>query len=250
MSKNSILLLLLLLPLQLLSATPVAINKKNIGICVMATGRYDSFIEPLVESSRKNFCVDHNVTFFVFTDGTIPNAPDIIRIEQSRLGWPYDTMLRPEIYFKNRDKLQSMDYLFSMDADMRITGRVGNRILSDLVGTQHPGFYFTRGTYETNPNSVAYVKNSEGKFYFAGGFWGGSAKKFLQACKQISRNIRVDMNNGIMPLWHDESHLNRYFIDHPPTKVLTPSYCYWEGKVLPFKQRIVALNKDHNQYRK
>lgn len=243
-------LLLLLLPLQLLSAKDIQNSKKNIGICVMATGRYDSFIEPLVESARQNFCTDHNVTFFVFTDGTIPQAKDIVRIQQSRLGWPYDTMLRPEVYFKNRTTLQDMDYLFSMDADMRITGKVGKRILSDLVGTQHPGFYSKRGTYETNPNSVAYVEKNEGEFYFAGGFWGGTAKNFLQACKQISKNIRTDMDNGIMPLWHDESHLNRYFIDNPPTRVLTPAYCYWEGKVLPFKQRIVALNKDHSQYRK
>lgn len=227
-----------------------ASTQKKIGLCVAATGRYDQFIPDLIRSARIHFCKNHRVTFFVFTDGNIPNAPDIVRIEQKRLGWPYDTMMRFEMYFKNRNALTDMDYLFALDADMRFVDEVGSEILSDLVGTQHPGFVGKRGSYEVNPRSLACVKSHEGTTYFAGGFWGGSRNAFLKTCEEMTRRIHVDLKNGFIAVWHDESHLNRYFIDHPPTKILSPSYCYPESWNLPYKKKLLALDKNHAEFRK
>ncbi len=225
-------------------------KQKKIGLCVTATGRYDQFIPDLVNSARAYFCKKHKVTFFVFTDGTIPNAPDIVRIQQQRLGWPNDTMMRFEIYCKNQQALADMDYVFALDADMRFVDKVGSEILADLVGTQHPGFVNKRGSYETNPRSLACVKPNEGSIYFAGGFWGGSRALFFKTCAEANRRIHIDLTNGILPVWHDESHLNRYFIDHPPTKILSPSYCYPESVKLPYKKKLIALDKDHGKLRK
>ena len=221
----------------------------NVGLCITATGKYDQFVEPLVNSARAYFCKKHKVTFFVFTDGNIPNAPDIVRIQQKRLGWPYDTMMRFEIYNNNRSAFANMDYVFALDADMRFVDTVGSEILADLVGTQHPGFVNKRGSYETNPRSLAFIKPNEGSIYFAGGFYGGSRDSFLKLCEEANRRIHIDLNNGIIPVWHDESHLNRYFIDHPPSKILTPSYCYPESLKLPYKKRLLALDKDHGKLR-
>lgn len=53
-----------------------------------------------------------------------------------------------------------------------------------------------------------------------------------------------------MAVWHDESHWNRYCIDHKPTTILSPSYCYPESWNLPYKKRLLALDKDHIAYRK
>jgi histo-blood group ABO system transferase len=225
-------------------------NRKKVGLCIVATGRYDHFIAPLVDSARKYFCPNQDVTYFVFTDGTIPQAPDIVRIEQKRLGWPYDTMMRFEIYAANEQPLKKMDYLFACDADMLFVDTVGDEILSKFVGTQHPGFVNKRGSYETNPKSLAYVPENKGKIYFAGGFWGGFSTKFLKVCNELNRRIHVDLSNNIIPVWHDESHLNRYCIDHPPTKVLSPSYCYPENWSLPYHRRLLALDKNHSEMRK
>lgn len=225
-------------------------SRKKIGLCVAATGRYDQFIPNLIQSARIHFCKNHSVTFFVFTDGNIPSAPDIVRIEQKRLGWPYDTMMRFEMYCTHRDALANMDYLFALDADMQFVDQVGSEILSDLVGTEHPGFVGKRGAFETNPRSAACVNSNEGTIYFAGGFWGGSKNAFLKTCEELNRRIHLDLKNGMIAEWHDESHLNRYFIDQPPTKILSPSYCYPETWNLPYKKRLLALDKNHAELRK
>ena len=118
-----------------------------------------------------------------------------------------------------------------------------------LVGTEHPGFYGgRRGTYETNPLSTSYVPPQEGKIYYAGEFNGGTSEAFLNIAKTLMNNIDKDLENNFIATWHDESHLQRYFIDNPP-KTLNPSYCYPESWNIPFEKKIIALDKDHKSIR-
>ena len=221
----------------------------KIGLLIMATGKYIQFVKPLIESAEKYFCVKHNVTYYVFTDGELPPADNIVTIYQDRIGWPYDSMMRGHVYAAHADLLKKEDYLFACDADMLFVDYVGNEILGKRVATRHPGFLNKRGTYETNPLSTAYVSDKEGKYYFAGGFYGGYAKQFLKIVKTNAKNIDTDLRNGIIAIWHDESHWNRYCIDHKPSIVLSPSYCYPEGSDLPYKKKLIALNKNHEQLR-
>jgi histo-blood group ABO system transferase len=221
----------------------------NVGLMIVATGKYVSFVPPLLDSARKHFCPGHKVTFFVFTEGQLPAAPDCVRIEQSRLGWPYDTMMRFEMYAHQADVLKEMDYLFACDADMLFVDTVGDEILCERVGTLHPGFVGSRGTYETRPDSLAYIPRQEGKVYFAGGFYGGRSENVLRMCAELTRRIYDDLGRGIIAVWHDESHLNRYFIDNEPTVVLPPAYCYPEypdGRPGPWKKwapKLIAIFK-------
>jgi histo-blood group ABO system transferase len=132
---------------------------------------------------------------------------------------------------------------------MRFVDAVGEEILSDRVATQHPYLYNTRGTPETNPKSLACISEAEQMQYFAGGFNGGSSEEFLKMSKTLSENIDRDFSNNIIAIWHDESHMNRYFVDNPPTKILDPGYCYCELTNIPFKRRLLALQKNHNEIR-
>lgn len=222
----------------------------NIGLVVMATGKYIKFVPPLIRSAEQYFCTDHNITYFIFTDGELPPDDNVVVCYQEKLGWPYDTMMRYHAYAKQADLLAEQDYIFACDADMRFVDTVGDEILGERVATIHPAFYFRRGTYETNPISTACVNYDEGEHYFAGGFYGGSSKEFLKILDTNIANIEKDQENGYIAIWHDESHWNRYCIDNPPTVILTPEYCYPEGCQIPFKPRLVALNKNHNEMRK
>ncbi len=222
----------------------------NVGLLVVATGKYINFVPPLVESARKHFCPDHTITYFVFTDGSLPAADDIVCLPHTRLGWPYDTMMRCAAYYQYRDMFDDMDYLFALDADMLFVDTVGDEILGERVATIHPGFVGKRGTYETRSESNAHVAPDEGKYYFAGGFHGGNSKEFLKLVHTMLTNINEDLENGVVAVWHDESHLNRYFIDNPPTVILNPSYCYPESWKLPYHKRLLALDKNHAEMRK
>ncbi|MBI5274772.1 MAG: hypothetical protein HY860_06960 [Chlamydiales bacterium] len=223
---------------------------KNVGLCIMATGKYATYAETFIESARKHFCTDHKVTYFVFTDQQLQPAKDVVRIEQKRLGWPHDTMMRFSVYYNNKDAFNDLDYIFASDADMLFVADVGSEILSDRVATQHPGFVGKRGSYETNPISMACINDNEGSYYFAGGFYGANKEEFVKLCGTLSNNIEADLTKNFIAVWHDESHLNRYFINNPPTKILNPSYCYPESWNLPYEKKLLALDKNHAEMRK
>jgi Glycosyltransferase family 6 len=136
--------------------------------------------------------------------------------------------------------------------------RVNKEILSDLVGVQHCGFFQRIGPYEENPNSVFYVQDrSQYRQYYGGGFSGGKKANYLALSSWCNDMIDKDVSNGIIPIWHDETAINRYFLDHPPLS-LTPSYHYpqsnierykkmWGGNV--FHPRIMLPDKDHHNIR-
>lgn len=222
----------------------------TIGLCVMATGKYSQYAERMIASARTYFCNDHDVTFFVFTDQKINIDKDIVRVEQKRLGWPYDTLFRFKVYYDNKHLFKKMDYLFAVDADMLFVDHVGSEILSDRVATLHPGYVGKKGPYEKKRHTMARVKKHEEKNYYCGGFYGGRKKEFLRLCNYTTKNIKIDLKNDFIAVWHDESHINRFFIDRPPTKVLSPSYCYPESWDLPYPKKLLALDKDHLEMRK
>ncbi len=236
---------------------------EKVGLLIVATGKYDSFVDPLIKSARRHFCPNQEVTYYVFTDGTIPEADDIVKVYQKRLGWPYDTLMRNSIYHEHRDVFASEDYLFALDADMLFVNTVGEEIFGERVATLHPGYATTGASfpYETNPKSRAYVPKKAGSMYFAGGFFGGSQKGFRHIVKETTERVLDDLNRGIVAVWHDESQWNRYCIDFKPSVILTPSYCYadltefgYSKKMAKtfdrmFPKKLVALTKNHEEYR-
>ena len=231
-------------------------------ICILniATNKYINFVEQLLESVEENFLTDHEISALVFTNHEIEEVSDNVKISQIKHEpWPIPTLKRYHYFIKESEYISQFDYCFYMDVDMRIEDKVGNEILGNLVATQHPGFWFkdnSQFSYERRANSTAYVPYGRGKMYYAGGFNGGKPENFLKMSKTIVDNIEKDFKNNIIAVWHDESHMNRYLIDNPPTIELTPSYCYPEavrfnpaGWNVPFDPKIVALEKNHSDVR-
>lgn len=224
---------------------------KKVGLLIIATNKYVDFLQPLIESANKHFLSNQEVTYFVFTDKdlNLTSDRDIVYTQVEHREWPWMTLGRYEIFHQNKEIFSEMDYLYYCDADMLFVESVGDEILSERVATVHPGFSGGRGTPETDPRSLACVYPFENMTYFAGGFNGGSINEYLRMANVLSNNIAEDHRKGIIAIWHDESHMNRYFINVPPTKVLDPSYCYPESWSLPYERKLLALDKDHEEIR-
>nr|XP_055155777.1 histo-blood group ABO system transferase [Nyctereutes procyonoides] len=234
----------------------------TIGLTVFAIRKYMVFLELFLQTAEKYFMVGHRVTYYVFTDrpADVPHVPlregrrvEVLKVPGA-LSWQEVSMHRMEMIsnFSQQRFLHEVDYLVCMDVDMKFCDHVGVEILSPLFGTLHPSFYGAAReafTYECRPQSQAYIPRDEGHFYYAGGFFGGSVVEVLQLTTACHQAMVVDQANGLEAVWHDESHLNRYLLDHKPTKVLSPEYL-WDRQKLGWppvmkKLRFVAVPKGH-----
>ena len=69
----------------------------------------------------------------------------------------------------------------------------------------------------------------------------------------IADRVNKDLENDVIALWHDESQMNRYLIDNPPSVSLTPTYCFAEEMMgnpdYPYEPKIIALKKNHDELR-
>jgi len=238
-------------------------------ICILniATNKYIQFVEQLLNSVEENFLNEHEISALVFTNHEIEEISENVKISQiDHEPWPIPTLKRYHYFLKEKDYISQFDYCFYMDVDMRSVSKVGEEVFGDLVATQHPGMYFKlpdECTYERREQSTAYVPYGEGKMYYAGGFNGGKPEYFLKMSESIVENVEKDFQNNLIAVWHDESHMNRYLINNPPTLELTPSYCYPEGATqdgspsnyyplgwkVPFDPKIMALQKSHAEIR-
>ena len=88
------------------------INQKTVAVLYIATGRYTVFWKYFYESAEKyllNNCLKH---YFVFTDNSEDIAGksrgNVTCIQQNKLGWPFDTLMRFDIFLsiKGRVKLE------------------------------------------------------------------------------------------------------------------------------------------------
>ena len=226
----------------------------RIGLLLISTGRYDIFLQPLIDSVDKFFFRNDNITIYLFTDKIDikllhSDRINIIIILTEHKPFPYATLLRYKYFTEASDRIDT-DWCFYSDVDMRFVSEVGREILpskSGLVATLHPGFYNGGGSWCTNTKSTAYTINRIK--YYAGGFQGGTRDKYLEVCKELSNNIQKDEDNGVMAEWHDESAWNFYLSNHT-FKELSPSYCYPESWKIPFAKKLLALDKNHAEMRK
>lgn len=229
---------------------------KKIGILYISTGKYTIFWQDFFLSAEQFFLADEDFEkhYFVFTDSEyIENESNerVHKIYQAPLSWPYITLDRFTIFQKARPAIDGMDYLYFFNGNMLFVDNVGKEILPTLdhplVFAKHPGFYNkdrAQFTYEIDLRSSAGVSDEEGQFYFMGGLNGGIASAYLGMIEHLEAQVELDKKNGLIAVWHDESHLNRYAIDHADLiKVIDPIYGYPEGWSLPFVPKIIIRDK-------
>lgn len=225
----------------------------KIGVLYICTGKYTLFWDDFYLSCEAKFMPEDERYYFVFTDGDIPtfDNPKVKVIYQSKLGWPFDTLKRFEMFLGQEEALMKMDYLFFFNANLVVKKEIGHEILPEegveLMLTPHPSFYKSAHSrdewpYDRNPQSNAYIPFGVGECYVQGGFNGGAAANFLKMAKELDRLIEDDLKRDVIALWHDESHLNRYVLDKK-VKILHSGYLYPEGWDLPYDMMMMTRDK-------
>jgi hypothetical protein len=243
-------------------------DKSIVGIFLVCTGNYIYYVEDLIKSVENNFLRDYKKIYIIATDNVkyIDKLCKKLNVKYiynyiNKKGFPLDTLYRYKYLLDFGIKIEMYcDYIYYLDVDMRIVDKVDEEILPNknkpLVGAKHPGFAFSNnknGSPETREISTAYICPNDYKYiYIAGGFNGGYTFYFRQMAKYIQNNINIDKSKDIIAVWHDESHLNKYFIDNfDMFNILDPDYCYPENyhENIPCSQKILALDKDHHKIR-
>ena len=201
----------------------------KVTLNLIATNGYIVYLNDIIESAKKHFMRDTDLSFIIYTNSINILESDrikVINIENEP--WPAPTLKRFHYFCKAWDIIEKSDFSFYIDVDSSFRKDFGIADLNAMVpleevrmiGTLHPGYYGTKGTPERRINSTAYVSHDSSNRYFCGGFFGGKSLDFLNSSRMLRDNIDIDLSNGIVAVWHDESHLNNYFFEYPPSVVL------------------------------
>ena len=225
----------------------------RIAILTISTGKYDIFVPDLIQSCEKKFLPGCEKKYFVFTDSEkIQSSGNIIKIEQRKLGWPYDTMMRFHMFNSIKSDLEKFDYIFFMNANMLVSSVVGRMILEmegtcGIIATLHPGYYGVfKHNYplERNSKSVFFIDYEKETNYYQGCFNGGRSRDFIEMSGILSQMINQDLSNKIIPIWHDETALNWYLNTKNP-KILDPTFSYPEpAKTLDQYRNLINIYGD------
>lgn len=232
-------------------------------ICFIGTGKYLNFLPKYYENVQKYFLPNTEKTFLVFTDGEGDFPDDIKVYHQEHLDWPYITLKRFEIIKRSQEDIEKNDWFVFIDADALVVDRITEEEFfdndKDYFGVHHPCHFLGMrphtekfGAFETDPKSTAAVsENDDLSVYFQGCLWGGKVPQIMKLINELESRVNIDLGNEIIAQWHDESHLNKFFIENKENvNVLGSEYAYPEmfANYCDFKPKIVHLSKNNSKY--
>ncbi|XP_063288857.1 histo-blood group ABO system transferase-like [Pelobates fuscus] len=239
----------------------------RIGLATFAIKKYVVFLKNFIETAEKFFMVGYKVNYYILTDRVEEVRQYNFKLGEGRqlfiLKSPtykrwQDICFRRMEMIRNytRDRfINEVDYLAVADIDSVFMDDVGVESLSDLFGTIHFGFFNAsrqQFTYERRPESRAYIPLDEGDFYYAAGYFGGTTEEIYKLTNYCHDGIMADKKKNIEAIWHEESHLNKYFIYYKPTKLLSPEYLWSNYMDIPGflkRRRFSTVAKNYNEIR-
>jgi len=236
----------------------------KVTICFIGTGKYLNFLPKYYEYIEKNFLPGVEKKILVFSDGEVGDLPENISFyHQDHLKWPFITLKRFEIIQKSREEIGDSDWFIFMDADTLVVEQVTvDEIIDDskdFIGVHHPCHFMKMnphtkfpGSFEVNKKSLAAItEKDDTSVYWQGCLWGGKSSKVIELLDELESRINQDLDNGVVAIWHDESHLNKFFIENKEkVNTLSPSFAYPEvfSGACDFPAKVIHLSKDNSKY--
>ena len=236
----------------------------KVAISFLGTGKYLDFLPKYYENIEKYFLPNSEKTILAFTDGELDGTPENLKVfSQKHLDWPYITLKRFEIINKAREIINDHDWFVFIDGDALVVDRIEEEeFFTDkpLFGVHHPCHYLKMpphnkypGAYEIteNCNAAVDLEKYQPKVYYQGCFWGGKVPEVCAMIDELEYRVGDDLHRKVVALWHDESHLNKYFIENPDlVHTYGPEYAFPEvfKDQCTFEPKIVHLAKDNSEY--
>lgn len=225
----------------------------KIAILYICTGKYNQFFNDFYESAEKYFLVGKaEKEYYVFTDDMeLSDAANVHLNYKKYEGFPVDSLFRFDMFLRVREEISKCDYAYFFNANMLFVAPVGEEFLpskAEMTAVIHPGkyktwFHSSLYPYERNKRSMAYIAPFEGTYqYYMGSLNGGSSKAFLAFAEECSKRTHADYDKGIIAIFHDESHLNKYMRD-VMGEGLSTEYAVPEGWKMPFEPKIILRDK-------
>jgi hypothetical protein len=249
-------------------------NRKSIGIMSVATNIYINYWKDMIVSLDAVIDDSATVVSHIFTDQPeeakqIGSVLKLVKLKIHEIPpyvWPEATLLRYKVFLSASESMNE-DILMHLDADMLVHKNLVPEVLgcclkNDVTLVSHPGYWrkkfdlsspselysFIRdrprlkslirrsplGSWENDKRSMAFVPEKHRKNYVCGGTWFGKGPQILDLLHELSDLTDIDISNGITPIWHDESMLNRWaskntYGIHPPSLCYVDEYKYLES---------------------
>lgn len=235
----------------------------KVAICFIGTGKYLNFLPKYYENIQEYFLLGVEKTFLVFTDGEGDFPEDVKVYHQEHLEWPYITLKRFEIIQKAKEEIEKNDWFVFIDADALVVDAINKEEFFDetkpFFGVHHPCHFLQMpphneypGAFETNPLSLSHITKTDNlSVYYQGCLWGGKVPDVLELIDELNSRVDKDLENNVIAVWHDESHLNKFFIERKESvHTLGPEFAYPEvfSEYCNFSKKIVHLSKDNSKY--
>lgn len=199
----------------------VLLSEKTFGIYYICTGIYKNDFERFLLSVR-NFFPNNKKKIILLSDGLdhydkYTDDHNII-VEHHHIDdypWPIVTLFKMKymLMFKC-----DCDYIFYFNANSEILPiNDYSWFDKDKLNLAYHKDYFSYNQnsciflepYMDNPNSTSYMGTSD-YTYVQGAFFGGPYTEVYKMCEQVNEMITIDLNNNIIPRYHDETYLNKY----------------------------------------
>ncbi|XP_020787657.2 alpha-1,3-galactosyltransferase 2-like, partial [Boleophthalmus pectinirostris] len=211
----------------------------RVALVTLVVGNYALYLPGFVSTAEEHFLPRRPLTYYILTDNPralLPPPPlragrDIRVVPVAEMpGWERlyarRLPLLAEVLRGMAREEGGVDYVLCADVDLEFVGEVGEEVLDELVGVAHSDFFGKAPgelPYE-RAESAAAVTQEEGEWFYTSELYGGTVGALLRLARNCSLLLLQDHARRVTASRREEAYLNRCFIDHAPSCVLSPDY--------------------------